>query len=98
MHACTYRLLILVSYFIALLFLLQMLVNLPRYPPVEGCDNSTVHFVETAPSVFREVPWITSREYKVRVDKAGNVISRINGENNNICYFVIYSFLDYSYM
>ena len=84
MHACTYRLLILVSYFIALLFLLQMLMNLPRYPPVEGCDNSTVHFVETAPSVFREVPWITSREYKVRVDKAGNLMSRINGENNNL--------------
>ena len=25
----------------------------------------TIHFVETAPSVLREVPWITYREYKV---------------------------------
>ena len=40
-------------------------MDLPRRPPVEGCDKSIVHFIETAPSVLREVPWITTREYKV---------------------------------
>ena len=27
----------------------------------------TIHFVETAPSVLRELPWILLREYKVRI-------------------------------
>ena len=28
-------------------------------------DLSTVHFIETAPSLLREIPWITFKEHKV---------------------------------
>ena len=31
------------------------------------CDDqlTVVHFVETSPSLLREIPWITLKEYKV---------------------------------
>ncbi len=43
-------------------------ISLPDQPQNGGIGNgngSTVHFIETSPSVLREVPFITYREYKV---------------------------------
>lgn len=41
-------------------------MDLPKRPFTNnGSGQSIVHFIETAPSVLREVPWITIRECKV---------------------------------
>lgn len=56
-------------------------MNLPR--DHKGSESNpaglpTVHFVETAPSVLREVPWITYREYKVsNTSLLGHVINHV---------------------
>ncbi len=43
------------------MFLLKN-INLPSQTAIGA---STVHFIETAPSVLREVPFITYHEHKV---------------------------------
>ena len=41
-------------------------------------DISTIHFVETAPSMLREMPWIQQKDIKVSII---NIIMNFNGHN-----------------
>ena len=50
----------------------QHLLQVRRTPSADEATDAafstpTIHFVETAPSVLREMPWIQLREHKVQL-------------------------------
>ena len=49
-------------------------------------NGSSVHFIETSPSVLREVPWITYREYKVHI-----LVNIVNKKFPHLFIIQIYS-------